>query len=138
MDCVFWPLCAGFVLLYDLCLLGLQKLLPWIAYEGCLFPLLPAALLGLCLFGRGSLPNVRTVLSTGATVWMLCLLSYGLMLVQGSLFPFIVLFQQSCLAYGLFKGACSLYFLFSKLVLLMICSRDFVPFFLYCWSPAYF
>jgi hypothetical protein len=28
--------------------------------------------------------------------------------VQGSLFPLTVLFQQACLAYGLFKGACSL------------------------------
>jgi hypothetical protein len=30
-----------------------------------------------------------------------------LTLVQGSMFPLIVLFQQACLAYGLFKGACS-------------------------------
>jgi hypothetical protein len=30
------------------------------------------------------------------------------MLVQGSLFPLIVLFQQACLALSLFKGACSL------------------------------
>jgi len=60
------------------------------------------------------------------------------MLVQGNLFPLIVIFQQACLAYGLFKGAYSLWFLFSKLVLLMFCSRDFVSFFLYCWSLAYF
>ena len=45
---VFWHPCAGFVLLSDLCLLGLQKLLH-------------AALLGRCLFGWGSLPNVQTV-----------------------------------------------------------------------------
>jgi hypothetical protein len=46
--------------------------------------------------------------------------------------------KQACLAYGLYKGVCSLCLLFSKLVLLLIWSRDFVPFSLYCWSPASF
>jgi hypothetical protein len=69
----------------------------------------------------------------------------ALMLVQGNLFPLIqgvcslsFSFQQACLAYGLYKGVCSLCLLFSKLVLLLIWSRDFVPFSLYCWSPAHF
>jgi hypothetical protein len=39
---------------------------------------------------------------------VLCIYHMGLMLVQGSLFPLIVIFQQACLAYGLFKGAYSL------------------------------
>jgi len=37
-----------------------------------------------------------------------CIYHMVLMLVQGSLFPLLVLFQQAGLAYGLFKGACSL------------------------------
>jgi hypothetical protein len=63
------------------------------------------------------------------------------MLVQGSLFPLI--FFYICLLpydfdacsrkpfrfdFRLFKGVCSLYFLFSKIVLLMVCSRESVPF----------
>jgi hypothetical protein len=72
----------------------------------------------------------------------------ALMLVQGSLFPLILLIpgvcslsfsiQQACLAYGLYKGVCSLCLLFSKLVLLLNWSRDFILFSLYCWSPAHF
>ena len=30
--------------------------------------------------------------------------------------------------FSLFKGVCSLYFLFSKIILLMVSSREFVPF----------
>ena len=72
----------------------------------------------------------------------------ALLLVQGSLFPLIMLIQvvcslsffiqQACLAYGLYKGVGSLCLLFSKLVLLLIWSRDFVPFSLYCWSSTPF
>jgi hypothetical protein len=74
---------------------------------------------------------------------LLCLMA--LMLVQESLFPLIqgvcslrFSIQQACLAYGLYKGVCSICLLFSKLVLLLIWSRDFVTFSLYCWSPAHF
>lgn len=33
---VFWHLCIGLCSSYDLCLLGLQKLMLWVDYQGCL------------------------------------------------------------------------------------------------------
>jgi len=81
---------------------------------------LSAGLEGALLLVFGSLADVFIVCQ------LFCL--WALMIVQGSLFPLTLLIQ----------GACSLSFLFSKLVLLLIWSRDFVPFPLYCWFPALF
>jgi len=71
---------------------------------------LSAGLEGVLLLVFGSLADVFIVCQ------LFCL--WALMLVQGSLFPLILLIQ----------GACSLSFLFSKLVLLTVCTREFVPF----------